>query len=147
MRGWRPALLIAWRDALRHRGRSALVLVMISLPVLAVSAAAIVIKTSQVEGIEKADRVLGAADARIVTDGRGQVLQAADPSNGEWGSRGEADRDDLPTTEELGGELLGRGQVVTVGLTPRPPLPVTGVGGLQGLPAAIGHDARVGGAV
>ena len=44
MRGWRPALLIAWRDALRHRGRSALVLVMISLPVLAVSAAAIIRK-------------------------------------------------------------------------------------------------------
>jgi putative ABC transport system permease protein len=38
MRGWRPALLIAWRDALKHKGRSALVLVMISLPVLAVSA-------------------------------------------------------------------------------------------------------------
>ena len=35
--GWRPALRIAWRDALRHRGRSILVLVMISLPVLAVS--------------------------------------------------------------------------------------------------------------
>ena len=51
--GWRPALRIARRDALRHRGRSALVLVMISLPVLAVSAAAIVIKTSQVEGIAK----------------------------------------------------------------------------------------------
>jgi putative ABC transport system permease protein len=114
MTGWRPALLIAWRDALRHRGRSALVLVMISLPVLAVSAAAIVIKTSQVEGIEKADRVLGAADARIVTDGRGQVLQAADPSSGEWGSRGEADRDDLPTTEELGAILGGDPRFVPI---------------------------------
>ncbi len=114
MRGWRPALLIAWRDALRHRGRSALVLVMISLPVLAVSAAAIVIKTSQVEGIEEADRVLGAADARIVTDGRGQVLQAADPSSGEWGSRGEADRDDLPTTEELGAILGGDARFVSI---------------------------------
>ena len=41
MTGWRPALRIAWRDALRHRGRSILVLVMISLPVLAVSAAAV----------------------------------------------------------------------------------------------------------
>jgi putative ABC transport system permease protein len=114
MTGWRPALRIAWRDALRHRGRSILVLVMISLPVLAVSAAAIVIKTSQVEGIEKADRVLGAADARIATEGRGQVLQAADPSSGDSGSRGEADRDDLPTTEELGAILGGEARFVPI---------------------------------
>ena len=52
MSGWRPALLIARRDALRHRGRSILVLVMISLPVLAVSAAAVVIKTAEVTGVE-----------------------------------------------------------------------------------------------
>ena len=65
MRGWRPALLVAWRDALRHRGRSALVLVMVALPVLAVSAAAVVIKTAEVSGAEGAGRRMGAADARI----------------------------------------------------------------------------------
>lgn len=84
MRGWRPALLIAWRDALRHKGRSILVLVMISLPVLAVSAAAIVIKTAEVSGLEGLDRTLGAADARIRTEGRGEVRQAPDPGNGRW---------------------------------------------------------------
>ena len=82
--GWRPALRIAWRDALRHRGRSILVLVMISLPVLAVSAAAVVIKTAEVSGVEGADRQLGAADARIRTEGRGPLVQVPDPSNGEW---------------------------------------------------------------
>ena len=92
--GWRPALRIAWRDALRHRGRSILVLVMISLPVLAVSAAAVIIKTAEVTGIEGAVRVLGAADARIRTEGRGPVLQGADPSRGEWISLGELDIDD-----------------------------------------------------
>ena len=40
MKGWRPALRLAWRDAVRARGRSILVLVMIALPVLAVTAAA-----------------------------------------------------------------------------------------------------------
>ena len=91
MSGWRPALLIAWRDALRHKGRSALVLVMISLPVLAVSAAAVIIKTSEVTGIEGADRTLGAADARVRTEGRGRVVQSADPMGGQWMQLGDFD--------------------------------------------------------
>lgn len=106
MEGWRPALLIAWRDALRHRGRSALVLVMISLPVLAVSAAAVIITTSQVEGIEKADRYLGAAAARIVTDGRGEVIQSADPSGGGSLATGDVDYD-TPTSEAELLDVLG----------------------------------------
>ena len=114
MSGWRPALRIAWRDALRHRGRSALVLVMISLPVLAVSAAAIIIKTSQVEGAEGAERHLGAAAARIHTEGRGPMLQAADPSSGEWGSRGDVDRDDVPTAGELAAVLGGDPRMVPI---------------------------------
>ena len=105
MSGWRPALRIAWRDALRHRGRSILVLVMISLPVLAVSAAAIIIKTSEVEGIERADRFLGAAAARIVTEGRGEVLQAPDPTDGESVVLDEMDYDHAPTEADLLGAL------------------------------------------
>ena len=34
MSGWRPALRIAWREARRHRGRTALVAVLVALPVL-----------------------------------------------------------------------------------------------------------------
>lgn len=101
MKGWRPALLIAWRDALRHRGRSALVLVMISLPVLAVSAAAVVIQTADVSGIEGADRQLGAADARIRTEGRGRVFQSPDPMGGMWGQVEELDTDAPPTEDEV----------------------------------------------
>src|SRR6478736_375965 len=101
MSGWRPALLIAWRDALRHRGRSALVLVMISLPVLAVSAAAVVIQTADVSGIEGADRQLGAADARIRTEGRGRVFQSPDPMGGMWGQVEELDTDAPPTEDEV----------------------------------------------
>ena len=92
--GWRPALLIAWRDALRHRGRSILVLVMISLPVLAVSAAAVIIKTAEVSGVEGIERHLGAADARVRSEGRGTVVQGPDPSSGQWAYLGEADFED-----------------------------------------------------
>lgn len=104
MTGWRPALLIAWRDALRHRGRSVLVLVMITLPVLAVSAAAVVIKTSEVSGAEAADRVLGAADARVRTEGRGPVVQLADPiRGGGWMQVGDFDYEDpLEAADVLG---------------------------------------------
>lgn len=106
MNGWRPALLIAWRDALRHRGRSILVLVMISLPVLAVSAAAVVIKTAEVTGVEGTVRTLGAADARIRTEGRGRVVQGADPGSGEWAQLEELDQDD-PATEAEVASVLG----------------------------------------
>lgn len=100
MTGWRPALRIARRDALRHKGRSILVLVMISLPVLAVSAAAIIIKTAEVSGVEGAQRQLGAADARIRTEGRGRIIQAPDPHQA-WSSMGEIDHDNPPTEDEL----------------------------------------------
>lgn len=101
MTGWRPALLIAWRDALRHRGRSALVLVMISLPVLAVTAAAVVLKTADVSGAESTERVMGAADARVRTEGRGPVVQGLDPSGGEWGQVGEMDWENPPTEADV----------------------------------------------
>jgi putative ABC transport system permease protein len=82
--GWRPALLVAWRDALRHRGRSVLVLVMVALPVLAVSAAVVVIKTAQISGGEGVDRRLGAAEARVWAQGGVPVLQAPDPDQHGW---------------------------------------------------------------
>lgn len=93
--GWRPALRLARRDALRARGRSLLVLVMIALPVLAVSAAAIVQATADVAGAEGADRRMGAAEARIRPVG-GTVFQAPDPEDygaGGWGSDGQGHGD------------------------------------------------------
>jgi len=86
--GWRPALRIAWRDALRHKGRSILVLVMIALPVLAVTAADVVYQTSDLDSRESLTRRLGAADARIQTDPyAGRIFQGFDPDQGS-GSQG-----------------------------------------------------------
>ena len=93
---------------------------------LAVSAAAIIIKTSQVEGAEGAERHLGAAAARIHTEGRGPVLQAADPSSGEWGSRGDVDRDDVPTAGELAAVLGGDPRMVPIADGWRAPASATG---------------------
>ena len=76
MRSWRLPLRIARRDALRHRGRSLLVLVMIALPVLAVTAADVLIQTSNVSGVESIDRRMGSAEAVVTTSlGSGKVVQ------------------------------------------------------------------------
>ena len=90
MAGWKPALRLARRDALRNQGRSILVLVMIALPVLAVSAADVVYQTSDVAGAESLDRRLGTADARVaVSPGSGRVIQGFDPDRDPSGSLGD----------------------------------------------------------
>jgi putative ABC transport system permease protein len=77
---WRLPMRLAVRDALRHRARSVLVLVMIALPVLAVTAADVLLQTSTVSGPESVDRRMGDAAALVtVSDGNGKVAQHPDP--------------------------------------------------------------------
>ena len=63
--GWALALRIARRDALRHRARSVLTLVMIALPVLAVTTADVLIQTNDVSGRESVERRMGAAERAV----------------------------------------------------------------------------------
>jgi putative ABC transport system permease protein len=77
------ALRIARRDALRHGARSVLVVVMIALPVLALTAADVMARTMQLSTTEKINRALGHADAEVSVLG-GQVTQA--PSGGGYSS-------------------------------------------------------------
>ncbi len=77
--GWRLPLRLARREAGRHRGRSLLVVMMIALPVLGVTAADVLLRTSDVDSAESLDRRLGAAEARVTADAAGAVLQAPDP--------------------------------------------------------------------
>ena len=108
MAGWKPALRLARRDALRNKGRSVLVLVMIALPVLAVSAAEVVYQTSDVAGAESLDRRLGSADARVVVSpGSGRVIQGFDPDRDPSGSL-EDNGDQPPVTLEGVRAALGR---------------------------------------
>jgi putative ABC transport system permease protein len=64
-RGWRPALRIARRDALRARGRSLLIVVMIALPVLAVVSLDVLGRTADVTTVEGLDRQMGHADSLV----------------------------------------------------------------------------------
>ncbi|GGK70474.1 hypothetical protein Sme01_27630 [Sphaerisporangium melleum] len=71
----RAALRLSRRDARRYKGRSALVLVMIGLPVLVVTAMAVLIATFDVTPQERLDRDLGTSDARIIDSGQGRPVQ------------------------------------------------------------------------
>ncbi|WP_419996630.1 FtsX-like permease family protein [Streptomyces boninensis] len=62
---WRAAIRIARRDALRHKGRSALVLAMIALPIFGVAAADITIRSTEPSQAQELRRAYGEADARV----------------------------------------------------------------------------------
>ncbi|WP_371479650.1 FtsX-like permease family protein [Kitasatospora sp. NBC_00315] len=80
---WRVALRIARRDALRAKGRSALVVAMVALPVLGVAGADVVFRSAQLDPGEAVARSIGRADLQIDSLGGGlTVLQAPDPDEG-----------------------------------------------------------------
>ncbi|MEU5939210.1 FtsX-like permease family protein [Micromonospora sp. NPDC047548] len=62
---WRAALRIARREARRARGRTALVLAMITLPVLALTFVAVSYDMAALTRAERVDRRIGAADAEL----------------------------------------------------------------------------------
>lgn len=64
-RGWSVPARLAWRDARRHRGRTAIALLMIGLPVLLATGLATSLATITVSGDEQVPRRLGAAQARF----------------------------------------------------------------------------------
>ncbi|MEW2380782.1 FtsX-like permease family protein [Micromonospora sp. NPDC047707] len=84
---WWVALRIARREARRARGRTALVLAMIALPVLVLSFAATTWDMSNLTRPERAARQLGAADAELLPVARNPVTQA--PWGDGWGQRGD----------------------------------------------------------
>ena len=63
--GWSVALRIARRESWRAKGRSALVLLLIMLPVLVVAVASTLLRTALVSTVESLPRELGAADVSI----------------------------------------------------------------------------------
>jgi putative ABC transport system permease protein len=77
--GWRTALRMAWRETRRAKGRSALVLVMIALPVAALSFGAVVYKTFTLTPGEQADRLMGTAQAAAIWPYDGSIHQ--DPTS------------------------------------------------------------------
>lgn len=113
MRGWRPALRLAWRDAWKAKGRSILVLVLIALPVLAVTAAGVVQATSDLDGIEGADRRMGAADARIHPAG-GALHQSPDPDEFGWSHIGSGEESETPAFDSVTSVLGADTRAITI---------------------------------
>nr|MBA2554525.1 hypothetical protein [Geodermatophilaceae bacterium] len=65
MIGWRLAVRIARREANRNRGRSALIIAMIAVPILGLTTADVVIRASDLDNAETARRALGTADLSV----------------------------------------------------------------------------------
>lgn len=83
--GWRVALRLAARDMRKHRGRAALVALLIGLPLLLVSGAGTFAFTKDVNASEGIARTMGATQARI--DGAGEVNALTQSTDGlSWGS-------------------------------------------------------------
>lgn len=82
---WRVGLRIARRDALRHKARSALVIVMIGLPILGVVTADVLLRSSQLTASEQLPRKLGAADALVSSAYGGTAIEQV-PDGSTWGS-------------------------------------------------------------
>ena len=75
MTGWRTALRIARREARRARGRSLLVVAMIMLPVAALAFIAVAQDTFTLTPNERANRLMGTAQALVVWPHDGPVQQ------------------------------------------------------------------------
>ncbi|MGN6332268.1 MAG: FtsX-like permease family protein [Motilibacteraceae bacterium] len=150
--GWRPALRIARRDALRARGRSLLVLLMVALPVLGMTVADVVARTSQLDPAEQVSHLLGHAQALVRFTG-GQVMQSPDASSSSSQWSGDLSVPDPAAQVRQAKALLGAGyRVVT--LSRQPSLPVATRAGRATMdyqeiayddPALAGHFAPLAG--
>jgi putative ABC transport system permease protein len=102
---WRLALRIARRDARRHRGRTALVVLMVGLPVLAITAGDTLFRSEDVDAAEELPGRLGGADVVVSGESRQEIW--ADPATGVVWSKGPSA--DPPWTLDEVAELLPAG--------------------------------------
>lgn len=111
MAGWRATLLMAARQAWRAKGRSLLVVILVSLPVAVVTFVAIGYTTQDIRGGEALERRLGAAQALVFREaGVETVMQAADPFAG--GFAYAYDESESPGPDVELGEVLGGARLV-----------------------------------
>ncbi len=117
VRRWASALRMARREAWRAKGRSVLVLLMIALPVLAVTAADVVIQTSDVQAGEAVERTVGGADALVTVEpGVTDVVQSPDPDQmSGWTTRPRARPRSLDDVQEALGREVDAVEIVRGG--------------------------------
>ncbi|WP_214107302.1 ABC transporter permease [Acrocarpospora catenulata] len=103
------ALRLSRRNAWRSRGRSALIMVMIGLPVLVITGVFTLTETMTVTAREGLVAALGTADARLLQIPEGTVLQQ-EPNGASWNTGGGDDGAAAPelSTAEVAA-LLGPG--------------------------------------
>lgn len=75
MTGWRSAIRIAWREGKRAKGRSAMVLAMIAVPVMFLTFLATGFATFTLTPAEEADRLMGTGQAVVSWPKGGPVAQ------------------------------------------------------------------------
>ncbi|WFE34295.1 ABC transporter permease [Micromonospora sp. WMMD975] len=109
---WRTALRIARREARRSRRRTLLVLVMIALPVLGLSFAAVSYDMADLTRAERLDRRLGAADAELQWTNLTPVTQDAWGENS-WPTEGDPTPRTRPVAADELRALLPAGSHVT----------------------------------
>jgi putative ABC transport system permease protein len=112
-RTWRPALRIARREAVRAKGRSVLVLVMIVIPVLAVVGADVLGRTADVTTVEGLDRQLGSSDALVRWNGDQSPVDQS-PTLDTYGTRANATGDLPRPTARTITAVLPAARIVTV---------------------------------
>jgi len=82
---WAVALRMARRDVRRHKGRSALIVVMVAVPTLLLSALATIAATSDVSGTELIGPTMGTGQALVEGPSPTRIGQPADPNQGTAG--------------------------------------------------------------
>jgi putative ABC transport system permease protein len=79
--GWRVAIRIARRDARQYKWRSALIVLMVGLPVLLLTGGTTLVATQDVSLAESVPRLMGSAQARVSSPGIGPLVQSPDGQN------------------------------------------------------------------
>ena len=153
--GWRVAIRIARRDARRYKWRSALIVVMVGLPVLLLTGGITLMATSDVSMAESVPRLMGSAQARIYEGGSGRQIQSPDGRTIDGVTKGRAlavpgfAADSVWTTDKV--QRLTSGHVIQtvdayLRITQgdrRPSMPVLGIDGAD--PLARGMTELVSG--
>ncbi|MPV35865.1 ABC transporter permease [Georgenia subflava] len=111
---WGPPLRIACRDARRHKGRTALILVMIALPILAATVIVTMIRSVTPTDATFSQMTLGdTAQARLTADCIGTTMQDV---RGGMGSCAGTEEGELATEDQIAG-LLPDGDVLLAAVT------------------------------
>ncbi|MFF2746313.1 FtsX-like permease family protein [Kitasatospora sp. NPDC058048] len=146
---WRVALRIARRDALRAKGRSALIAAMIALPVLGVTGADVVHRSGQLTPAERVERVVGGADALVTSLDPGQTVEQA-PIAEDGAFSVQPRPGEQPTAEQEKGASTAPAALITSllppgsVLTPARPGPEAGATSPEGLVRTLTTEADLG---